>query len=175
MKVRLLEVRLQTQCFLERDLRVGKLISLRQDGSKFIPQVGALRSEFYCTPHLRQRLISRPLTQNPRQHAVRLCVPWSSLQRRARLLLALCGFPLLRQHARAKSPLLRASCPCCRASRSADFAGVAAVCASEATFTASVATARKQTSLKGCRNTMNGRDVLSFPHYIERARAPRVL
>src|ERR1035437_6117266 len=106
MKVRLLEVRLQTQCFLERDLRVGKLISLRQDGSKFIPQVGALRSEFYCTPHLRQRLISRPLTQNPRQHAVRLCVPWSSLQRRARLLLALCGFPLLRQHARQSQPRL---------------------------------------------------------------------
>ena len=52
-KMRLLKVWLQPQSLCERGLRVGKLISLRQDRSQSILQVGALPSKFHRALHLR--------------------------------------------------------------------------------------------------------------------------
>ena len=95
MKVSLLQGGLQTQCILERDLGVGKLISLRQDRSEFIAQVGAFGGEFDREPHLRQSLIPGLPAQNPGQRAVRLCILWRQLERGACLLLALGGLSLL--------------------------------------------------------------------------------
>ena len=51
MKMRLLKVWLEPQSLSERGLRVGKLISLRQDRSPFISQVGALPSKFHRALH----------------------------------------------------------------------------------------------------------------------------
>lgn len=52
-KMRLLKVWLQPQSLCDRGLGVGKQISLRQDRSQTISQVGALPGKFHRALYLR--------------------------------------------------------------------------------------------------------------------------